>query len=73
MTVPLIKSESGNKLGKTAGNAVWLDDQKTSSFDFYQVYKILSSSLFLPIEKISKILTIVMPSLFIPQSDLIKN
>ncbi|CAG7837058.1 unnamed protein product, partial [Allacma fusca] len=36
LTVPLITSETGNKYGKTAGNAVWLDPVKTSPFDLYQ-------------------------------------
>ena len=36
-TVPLVKNEAGNKLGKTAGEAVWLDKKRTSVFDFYQV------------------------------------
>jgi len=37
VTLPLITSETGNKLGKSAGNAVWLSADKTSAFDFYQV------------------------------------
>lgn len=37
VTLPLITSEAGNKLGKSAGNAVWLSADKTSPFDFYQV------------------------------------
>ena len=36
-TLPLITSETGCKLGKSAGNAVWLSADKTSAFDFYQV------------------------------------
>ena len=36
LTVPLVTSEEGNKLGKTAGNAVWLDPGKTTPFDLYQ-------------------------------------
>ena len=38
LTVPLITSTEGAKLGKTAGNAVWLDKTKTSVFQFYQVF-----------------------------------
>ena|SRR5277367_6578580 len=34
---PLLTTASGAKFGKTAGNAVWLDEQMTSVFDFYQV------------------------------------
>ena len=37
LTVPLIKSTTGDKLGKTAGNAVWLNSDKTSPFELYQV------------------------------------
>lgn len=36
MTLPLITNEEGNKFGKSAGNAVWLDKKKTSEFSFYQ-------------------------------------
>lgn len=38
ITLPLIKSESGDKFGKSAGNAVWLSSDKTSSYDFYQFF-----------------------------------
>jgi len=38
LTVPLVTTESGNKFGKTAGNAVWLDKEKTSSFELYQFF-----------------------------------
>ena len=36
-TVPLITTPKGEKLGKSAGNAVWLDREKTTPFDLYQV------------------------------------
>ena len=36
-TVPLLTTASGAKFGKTAGNAIWLDKELTSSFDLYQV------------------------------------
>ncbi|CAG2248734.1 CSNK1D [Mytilus edulis] len=38
LTVPLVTSTSGDKLGKTAGNAVWLDYNKTYPFDLYQYF-----------------------------------
>ena len=41
LTVPLVKSTTGHKLGKTAGNAVWLDPNKTSPFELYQVSQLL--------------------------------
>lgn len=42
VTLPLVTSESGEKLGKTAGNPVWLSTDKTSYFDFYQFFIRLS-------------------------------
>ena len=36
-TTPLLTTSSGEKFGKSAGNAVWLDPDMTSSFDLYQV------------------------------------
>jgi tyrosyl-tRNA synthetase len=36
ITTPLLVSSSGQKFGKSAGNAIWLDREKTSVFDFYQ-------------------------------------
>ena len=36
MTITLLTDSNGNKMGKTAGKAVWLDPNKTSPFDFYQ-------------------------------------
>ncbi|KAM9854817.1 tyrosine--tRNA ligase, mitochondrial [Aulostomus maculatus] len=38
LTVPLVTSSVGDKLGKTAGNAVWLSREKTSSFELYQFF-----------------------------------
>ena len=35
MTITLLTDSQGKKMGKTAGNAVWLDPNKTSPFDFY--------------------------------------
>jgi tyrosyl-tRNA synthetase len=32
-----VKSSTGDKLGKSAGNALWLDPYKTFPFDLYQV------------------------------------
>ena len=37
ITTPLLTTASGEKFGKSAGNAVWLDPTMTSVFDFYQV------------------------------------
>lgn len=38
ITLPLIKSESGDKFGKSAGNAVWLSPARTSPYDLYQFF-----------------------------------
>lgn len=35
-TMPLILDASGNKFGKSEGNALWLDKNKTSSYEIYQ-------------------------------------
>lgn len=37
ITIPLLTTASGEKFGKSAGNAVWLDESRTSVSDFYQV------------------------------------
>lgn len=37
LTTPLLTTSSGEKLGKSAGNAVWLDKDMTSTFELYQV------------------------------------
>lgn len=63
MTITLLTDSQGNKMGKTAGNAVWLDPNKTSPFDFYQywrnvddadVLKCLRMLTFLPLEQIEE-------------------
>jgi tyrosyl-tRNA synthetase len=37
LTVPLLTTPSGEKFGKSAGNAIWLDKTMTSAFDLYGV------------------------------------
>lgn len=37
ITVPLLTTASGEKFGKSAGNAIWLDKNLTSPFDLYGV------------------------------------
>ena len=63
MTITLLTDSQGKKMGKTAGNAVWLDPNKTSPFDFYQywrnvgdgdVLKCLRMLTFLPLEQIEE-------------------
>lgn len=38
ITTPLLKDSSGAKLGKSSGNAVWLDPSRTAPFAFYQYF-----------------------------------
>ena len=61
MTITLLTDSQGKKMGKTAGNAVWLDPNKTSPYDFYQywrnvddadVMKCIRMLTFLPLEQI---------------------
>ena len=63
MTITLLTDSNGNKMGKTAGNAVWLDANKTSPYDFYQywrnvddadVLKCIRLLTFLPMEQIDE-------------------
>jgi tyrosyl-tRNA synthetase len=37
VTIPLLLTSTGEKFGKSAGNAIWLDDKMTSPYEFYQV------------------------------------
>ena len=62
MTITLLTDSQGKKMGKTAGNAVWLDAQKTTPYEFYQywrnvadadVLKCIRMLTFLPIEQIN--------------------
>ena len=66
MTITLLTDSNGKKMGKTAGNAVWLDPNKTSPFDFYQywrnvddadVMKCIRMLTFLPLEQIDEMST----------------
>lgn len=38
LTVPLITKADGTKFGKSAGNAIWLDPEKTTPYEFYQFW-----------------------------------
>ena len=37
-TMPLVTDSQGNKFGKSEGNALWLDKEKTSSYELYQFF-----------------------------------
>ncbi len=39
MTITLLLTSEGKKMGKTAGGAVWLDPNKTSPYEFYQYWR----------------------------------
>ena len=63
MTITLLTDSQGKKMGKTAGNAVWLDANKTTPFEFYQywrnvgdadVLKCIRMLTFLPLEQIDE-------------------
>ena len=63
MTITLLLNSEGNKMGKTAKGAVWLDPEKTTPYEFYQywrnvadadVLKCLRMLTFLPLEQIDE-------------------
>ncbi|KAH9485414.1 Tyrosine--tRNA ligase, mitochondrial [Psilocybe cubensis] len=65
ITTPLLTTSTGEKFGKSAGNAVWLDPQLTSVFDFYQYFlkvtdadveKYLKLFTFMPLSEISDVM-----------------
>ena len=45
MVMPLVTDASGKKFGKTEGNALWLDKNKTSSYELYQYLINLEDSM----------------------------
>ena len=64
-TMPLILDSTGKKFGKSEGNALWLDEDKTSSYELYQylintddskVYEYLKVFTFLTPEEIDNIM-----------------
>ncbi|MGQ7562887.1 tyrosine--tRNA ligase [Streptococcus suis] len=64
MTVPLITDSTGKKFGKSEGNAVWLDADKTSPYEMYQFWlnvmdddavRFLKIFTFLPLDEIAEI------------------
>lgn len=64
-TMPLILDATGKKFGKSEGNALWLDINKTSSYELYQylintddskVYEYLKVFTFLTPEEIDEIM-----------------
>ncbi|MEA2583293.1 MAG: tyrosyl-tRNA synthetase [Thermomicrobiales bacterium] len=64
LVCPLLTTASGQKMGKTEGNSVWLDPSLTTPFDYYQywinvddadVEKLLKLYTFLPDEQIAEL------------------
>lgn len=64
VTVPLITDSTGKKFGKSEGNAVWLDANKTSPYEMYQFWmnvmdadaiRFLKIFTFLPLDEIEEI------------------
>lgn len=64
MTFPIICDSSGQKFGKSAGNAVYLDRRRTSCYDFYQffvrtedadVIRFLKIFTFMPLDEIGEL------------------
>lgn len=64
ITVPLITDSTGKKFGKSEGNAIWLDADKTSPYEFYQFWlniadadgvKFLKIFTFLSLDEIDEI------------------
>jgi len=39
LSTALITDNNGNKIGKSAGNAIWINEDKTSPFEFYQYFR----------------------------------
>ena len=64
LTFPLLATASGQKMGKTAAGAIWLDAELTSPYEFYQfwinvddrdVQRFLKYYTFLPLEEITRL------------------
>ncbi len=64
LTLSLLTTSTGKKMGKTESGAVWLDAKKTSPYDFYQywrntadedVRRLLSLLTFLPMEEVERL------------------
>ena len=83
-TMPLILDSTGKKIGKSEGNAVWLDKNKTSSYELYQyfinttddkVYEFLKVFTFLTKDEIEDIMSKhnAQPELRIAQKELAKQ
>ncbi len=54
LSTALITDSNGNKIGKSAGNAVWVNEEKTSPYEYYQYFRNTPDDL---VEKFLKIFT----------------
>lgn len=54
LSTSLITDSNGNKIGKSAGNAVWVNEDKTSPYEYYQYFRNISDDL---VERFLKIFT----------------
>ena len=61
MTITLLTNSEGKKMGKTQKGAVWLDDEKTTPYEFYQYWRNVDDG---DVIKCMKLLT------FIPMSEI---
>jgi tyrosyl-tRNA synthetase len=69
---PIIAASSGSKMGKSEGNAIWIDPQRTTPYDYYQywvntedvdVARFLRIFTFLPEERIADLTAVSGPAL----------
>lgn len=56
LTLPIITNEEGDKFGKSAGNAVWLADDRTSPFSLFQYFVRVTDA---EVEQLLRLLTFV--------------
>ncbi|MBR3148147.1 MAG: tyrosine--tRNA ligase [Alphaproteobacteria bacterium] len=54
LSTALITDSNGNKIGKSAGNAIWVNEDKTSPYEYYQYFRNTPDDL---VEKFLKIFT----------------
>lgn len=54
LSTSLITDSNGNKIGKSAGNAVWVNEDKTTPYEYYQYFRNIPDDL---VEKFLKIFT----------------
>ena len=54
LSTAILTDSNGNKIGKSAGNAVWVNEDKTSAYDYYQYFRNTPDDL---VEKFLKIFT----------------